>query len=179
MPRLFIAIELPQAVRDQIARLKRPIPTARWVRPEHMHITVRFIGNVEAAQIETALDGVNGESFALTLRGTGRFPPSRKKAPRVLWVGLEDAPALVNLHHAVNAALESVGIPPDHSHGFNPHLTLARLRTHNPAPEATAFLKQTADFRLPPVTVDEFVLIESILTPHGPQYTIRRRYTLT
>ncbi|MFW5748023.1 MAG: RNA 2',3'-cyclic phosphodiesterase [Chloroflexota bacterium] len=181
MPRLFVAIELPDAVTSRAAALKTAIPTARWVRPEHMHITLRFIGEVEDDRVEpikSALATVKATAFDITLGSVGRFPPSPKKAPRVLWVGIDKNPALVALHNRVEAALARAGIKPERGKDFNPHLTLARLKTHKPTPEADTFLTAQTGFMAGIFTVECFVLIESVLSADGPQYTIQGQYAL-
>jgi 2'-5' RNA ligase len=174
MPRLFVAIDLPDPLKDRIAALKTDIPTARWVKPQAMHLTLRFIGAEVPAEkvdpIREALAGIEAQAFDVTLGGVGRFPPSRKKAPRVLWVGIQAAPALLTLHDAVERALEPVGFKPE-KRPFNPHITLARLKTHKPTPQADAFLAEQADFVAGTFHVDRFILYQSELTPQGAIYT--------
>lgn len=180
MPRLFVALMLPETLRQRAAALRTTIPTARWVQPTHMHITLRFIGEVEDAQaaaVDDALASVHALALRFRVAGVGRFPPSPRKAPRVLWLGITPPDALAPLRRAVESALAPVGLPPEGS-AFRPHLTLARLKTHKPTPEADRFLARNADYDAGPVSAADFALIESQLTPQGPVYTARRRYPL-
>ncbi|GAB4527158.1 MAG: RNA 2',3'-cyclic phosphodiesterase [Anaerolineae bacterium] len=181
MPRLFVAIDLPDDLKQRIARLQAEIPTARWVKPEHMHLTLRFIGDevptAKIAPINTALAAVEAAPFTLTIAGVGRFPPSLKKAPRVLWVGLEPQPALQALHAQIEAALEGAGFAPE-GRSYNPHITLARLNLHKPTPAADAFLEEQASFNAGTFTAHQFTLYNSLLTPQGPRYTHEAIYPM-
>lgn len=178
MPRLFVAIDLPAEVKSALSELRGAwqgkIPTARWSNPDNMHLTLRFIdADVPAEKVEpikSALAGIRANHFTLALSGMGRFPPSEKKAPRVLWAGITPDNGLNALHNAVETALETVGFPAE-GRPFNPHITLARLKTHKPAPEADAFLRAGSGFRTSAFRVDEFLLYESQLTPQGARYT--------
>lgn len=173
MPRLFVAIELPAVITEKIVALRTDIPTARWVKAQQMHLTLRFIGDdvlhdaVES--IKEALAQINAQTFPLEIGGVGRFPPAAKKAPRVLWVGIGQQPALNALHDKVESALEKVGFQRE-DRDFNPHITLARLKLRRPAPEATTFLEQHTDFVAGSLTVERFILFNSTLTPQGPRY---------
>src|SRR4051795_9052565 len=98
MYRLFVSIELPDDVKSSLARLAGDVPGARWLEPDEMHLTVRFIGEVDGVvfdDILAALDDVRVPSFTLGLRGVGHFPP--RGEPRVLWAGLERSPELTTL----------------------------------------------------------------------------------
>lgn len=173
MPRLFVAVELPPAVRTDLTALRRDIPGARWVKPDQMHITLRFIGadvpDDRVEPIRGALATVTGAAFSLTLRGVGRFPPDNRRPPRVLWAGLDKAPALFTLHRAVERALATVGFPPE-DRPFSAHITLARVNARQPVPQADRFLRAHADFATGPFPVDQFVLFQSALSPQGPRY---------
>jgi RNA 2',3'-cyclic 3'-phosphodiesterase len=181
MPRLFVAVDLPETHKRRLSGLQTDIPSARWSRPQQMHLTLRFIGaDVPAEQVEpikTALRSIHAGGFDLELRGVGRFPLGSRKAPRGLWVGIQPQPALNDLHHQVESALAGIGIAPD-DRPFSPHITLARLKAHKLSPQAEAFLAAQADFRAEPFTVTEFLLISSTLTPGGSKYTYEERYFL-
>ncbi len=170
MPRLFVAIELPDEVKQRLTRLRADIPGATWVKPGAYHLTLRFLGDqIEAARVPAIVDAlgmVQAAPFDLVLQGVGRFPP--KGSARVLWVGTGEQPALVNLHRAVESALETVGFPPE-SRPFSAHITLARLK-QDARQQVDAFLNQQRRFRSEPIAVSSFHLIESTLTPQGPQY---------
>ncbi len=128
--RLFVALDLNDAVRERIARFIEGVagfaPDARWVRPESLHVTLKFIGEKPPEildQLKTALSSVLGEPFDLTFRGFGFFPTAR--SARVFWVGIEAGEALPALAAAVDRATSTVDIPPE-ERPFSPHLTLAR-----------------------------------------------------
>lgn len=185
MPRLFVAVEIPEDVKSRLYRLRTDIPTARWVKPEHMHLTLRFIGadvpQDKVEPIKDALAQIDAESFALTLRGVGRFPPLRKpgdkSGARVLWAGIDDQPRLLTLHRQIESAVQRLGFKPD-SRGFNPHLTLARLKAYKTPAEVPEFLANHADFQVEPFTITRFVLFNSTLSPQGPTYTHEAVYPL-
>lgn len=180
--RLFVAIDTPQHVKDSLTALHDPeIHGARWVKPHTMHLTLRFIGEVDAdglARYRQALARVQGTPFEMGVRGVGRFPPSAEKAPRVLWAGIDAPDALYTLQAAVSAALEGAGLGKEAHRDYHPHLTLARLKVRRPADKVEAFLQHHADFEIDPFPVTEFVLYESELTPQGAVYTHRARYPL-
>jgi RNA 2',3'-cyclic 3'-phosphodiesterase len=171
--RLFVAIDLPEKVKDQLGALKADIPGARWVKPAQMHLTLRFIGDQvsesQFQQIKTALAAIEAEAFELSLQGVGRFPPSPKKAARVLWVGITPQPRLNVLYQKVEAAVRSVGFPAD-DHDFNPHITLARVQSDKLSQAISTFLEANACFQSETIPVDQFYLYSSLLSPQGPRY---------
>jgi len=182
MPRLFVAIEMSESVKQALVGLKTDIPTARWVKPEQMHLTLRFIGadvpDDKVEPIKAALNTIKLSTFDLSLQGVGRFPPNPKKAPRVIWVGIHAPPELTTLHRQVSAALKTVGFKPDRK-PFTPHITLARLKSHRPSPQADRFLERHHNFDAGTFTVSEFALIRSELSPQGAVYTHESVYTLS
>lgn len=177
--RLFVALDFPDAVRqalhELIARLKPECPGAKWVRPQAMHITMKFIGEVGAEKLEpirAALAPIHStEPVQMQFRGLGFFPNERR--PRVLWCGVEASPNLAELAAAVERALVLLGIPGD-SRDFVPHLTLARFNAEGGARRDLETLVRAAgelksyDFGRTRET--EFHLIESILKPAGAEY---------
>lgn len=179
--RLFIAIDLPDALKDQLEAFKTDIPGAAWVKRTTFHLTLRFLSSdidpIRVPPMVRALEQVSAPPFAVTLCGVGRFPPSAKKAARVLWVGIEPSAALTQLHQAIEQALAVVDFPPE-GRAFNPHITLARLKLDKRAPEVEAFLAEHADFAAEPFTATAFHLYESKLTPQGAQYTRRGSFGL-
>ena len=178
--RLFVAIELPDGTKAALTKLPTPLPTARWSKPENMHLTLRFIGEVDenqAEEIKVALEGVESPRFDLQLQGIGHFPPQKKKAPRVLWVGIAGQPALIELQQRIEKSLRSVGLVPVKK-VFHPHITLARLKVQKPTQQVTNFLQKQAKIALKPFPVTRFVLIESVLSSRGPLYTHLAEYAL-
>lgn len=128
--RLFVALDLDDAVRERISRFMEGVagfaPDVRWVRPESLHVTLKFIGEKPTEildDLKGALSSVRGESFDVTFRGFGFFPTAR--SARVFWVGIEAGDTLPALASAVDHATASLDIPPE-ERPFGPHLTLAR-----------------------------------------------------
>jgi 2'-5' RNA ligase len=128
--RVFIAMDIDDAIRDRIQRFMDGVrgfaPDARWVRPESLHVTLKFIGEKPAEtvdEIKRALSAIQVEGTEITFRGYGFFPGA--KAPRVFWVGVESGPQLAALAKAVDTATAALGIPQE-EHAFSAHLTLAR-----------------------------------------------------
>lgn len=180
--RLFIAIEIPNDVKAQLGALKSDIPGATWVKPAAMHLTLRFLGDridpIRLPPIKMALGSIKAEPFSVTLSGTGRFPPGTKRPARVLWAGMDEPPALLALQASVERAVAAVGFEPE-GRGFNPHITLARLKDGSASTMQIAhFLEQRRAFRAEPFTVSAFYLISSLLTPQGPQYRHEASFAL-
>ena len=172
--RLFVAIELPEAVKEQLSALKTGIPGATWVKPPALHLTLRFLGDhidpIRSTPIKTALASIKAAPFPILLKGTGRFP-SGKRPARVLWVGIAEQRALMSLQAAVEKALATVDFPPE-ERDFSPHITLARLKdtAEGQAARVERFLEAHKDFRAEAFTVEQFYLVSSLLTPQGPNY---------
>jgi 2'-5' RNA ligase len=176
--RLFIAIDLPDAIKDQLRALCIGVPGAKWVKREQLHLTVRFIGEVETAkfqEIKSALKSVQGEPFRMAVQGMGQFPP--KRAARVLWVGLDAPPALHQLHEAIEGALGRAGIAPE-DRPFAAHITLGRLKTPAPLQTVQSYLARHANLQSEAIPVERFTLYSSVLSPHGPTYRPEGIYPL-
>jgi RNA 2',3'-cyclic 3'-phosphodiesterase len=166
MPRLFVAIDIPQPVKDALTRYTRELPAARWVPADQIHLTLRFIGEVGPqtfAAIKEALSGLSFDRFSLALRGVGHFPPGKR--PRVLWVGVEPCAALTALYRDLELALAGAGIEPE-PRPFSPHLTLARLKDSVPA-GVNSFEERHSDLAFPTFQVAEVILFSSVLTNRG------------
>lgn len=176
--RLFVAVDFPDEIKAQLMRLRTDIPTARWVGPEQMHITLFFLGDTErSAEVKTALAAVTALPFELSLTGVGRFPPGERRPPRVLWAGIAPQPALNQLQAQVSAALTDLDFEADERE-FSPHVTLARLKTERSLPETTEFISAHESFRAGPVGVTAFALYSSQLTPQGARYRHEAVYPL-
>lgn len=128
--RIFVALDLSPEIRQRLERFVEGIanfaPEARWVRPESLHVTLKFIGekNLESVeQIKQALSSIRANPIALNVRGYGFFPTP--KAPRVFWAGIETRPELTALAKQIDEATATVGVARE-DHPYNPHLTLAR-----------------------------------------------------
>lgn len=174
--RLFAAIRPPGAVIDALLELESYIPGARWQDEDQLHLTLRFFGEVEAAQAEelaVALEKVTAPPFALALRGVGHF--ERKGRAHTLWAGLAPSDALAALQRKVESAARRAGLAPE-SRKFAPHITLARLGAGSGP--VLPFLAAHGALAGAPWQVSSFDLIESTLTPAGAEYQTVRRYRL-
>lgn len=177
MVRLFVGVELPDDVRERLAALCAGVPGARWVPPENLHLTLRFIGEVagdEADDIYHALSAVRPRSFDITLSGVGHFETGGEV--RQLWAGVERSAELVALRDRIESTLVRLGLEPD-GRRFTPHVTLARLRD-TPAHRVSTFLAHHALFRAGPIPVSHFTLFSSFLQGSGSIYTAEADYPL-
>ncbi len=173
MLRLFVGIGLPPDLKLRISLLCTGVPEARWVDAGNFHLTLRFIGEVDegvASDIDAALLRLAAPRFSLALAGVGQF------GTRMLWVGVEKNPVLLQLQAKVESALQRAGIPPE-GRRYTPHVTLARLRQPL-GPRVPAFLAEHALFRAPPFDVERFSLIASYLTKNGAIYEDQADYPL-
>ena len=173
--RLFVALEIPRAVRDNLATLIKDLrtaaPKARWVRPENIHVTLKFIGEVppdKLPDIRSALSGVRSErAVELNFHGLGFFPSAKR--PSVLWAGIDASDNLQPLAEDIDRSLEKLDFPRE-QRPFVPHLTIARFqppRIHEPLPSAIA---QGSGREFGSLRTGEFHLIESKLKPSGAEY---------
>ena len=168
MHRLFVAIRPPGDVRDLLIDAMDDSPALRWVGDEQLHLTLRFIGEVErpvANDIAAALDRVRSSNFQIRISGAGKF---EKRSGGALWAGVEPKTPVVGLAAKVERALQQVGLEPEHR-AFSPHITLARWNRRN-SEAVEAFLRRNSDLHSDPFDVDRFVLFESKLSRHGPHY---------
>jgi len=179
--RLFVALEIPTAVRGNLASLIEELRAAdaaatknkaRWVRAENLHVTLKFIGNVDAGKLE-AIRVVLGEVSAggdveLRFRGVGFFP--NEKRPRVLWAGIAASPNLAPLAAEIDARLEKLGIARE-TREYAPHLTLARFDPPGISEKLRAAAQENAAREFGAVRAGEFHLFESKTRPTGAEYT--------
>jgi len=128
--RIFVALDIDEAIRERISRFMEGLrgfaPDARWVRPESLHVTLKFVGERPpefVEKIKQALSSVQANSTDVSFRGYGFFPAP--KSARVCWIGLEAGPQLASLARAVDETLFALGVPKE-EHAFSPHLTLVR-----------------------------------------------------
>ena len=178
MIRLFVAIELPGPIRARLAGLCAGVPGAKWVAPENMHLTLRFIGEVDdalAMDIEAALGRVAAPPFRIRLGEIGHFG-SRGKV-RALWAGIEACAGLEHLRGKVESALVRAGLEPE-GRKFTPHVTLARLRDARLS-RVREFLGTGNPIVAEPVPVERFVLYSSFLAREGAIHRIEATYDLT
>lgn len=178
MIRLFVAIVLPEAVKDRLVWLTGGVPGAKWIDRENMHLTLRFIGEVpedRVADIHHGLSRIRQEPFDVALAGVGYFKQGRK--PTVVWAGLDRNEALVQLHDKIEQALQREGLPSD-GRRFSPHVTLARLQRASEA-RVAGFVAQHNLFRAPPFRAESFTLFSSFLSSSRALYTVEAEYPLT
>lgn len=174
--RLFVALELSEAVhaavRDLIGRLERARADIRWVRPEGMHLTLKFIGEVPEEKLEpirAALSGVTSpQPVTLEFRELGYFPNERR--PRVLWVGIEASDNLAPLAAQIEAALEPLGIERE-DRDYVPHLTLGRFKSSKRVDKLQEEIAALPAAEFGRIETGEFFLFQSKLSPAGAQYT--------
>lgn len=182
--RVFCAVELPAEVREaaaaHVARLRRDFPDARagWVRPEGLHVTLKFIGEIEPERLQSLTRAASAAAwkfppFELSIEGAGTFPP--RGAARVLWLGIGDASGqLASLHSRLEKACLAAGFPFE-AKRFNPHLTLARLRQPKGAHELSEAHRRST-FGPHNFNVTELVVMRSELGPGGSRYTPLSRH---
>jgi RNA 2',3'-cyclic 3'-phosphodiesterase len=200
--RLFVAVDVPQAVREALAvaraRLEKLCRSARWVRIEGAHVTLKFIGEVPDEQFESiraALrnirlhprrldrerpdlenDGRVATQIDLHFAGLGFF--SNERRPRVFWAGIEGGPALGQLAAAIEAALVPVGSPRE-NRDFRPHLTLARFDSPEGVEPLRRAVAEISAVEFGRAAVREFYLYRSVLKRSGAEYTRLETYPLS
>ena len=176
MHRLFVAIRLPATVRARLLGLMGGVAGARWLPDEQLHLTLRFIGEVDrhlARDVDAALSSVHHPGFAIALNGLGAF--DRRGEPVTLWAGVTPHEPLRALHKKIDQALVRAGVEPDRR-AYMPHVTIARLPRG--AGPVQGLVEQSGGITSPPFAVDGFTLYESRLTPDGPLYDVVERYEL-
>ncbi len=176
MPRLFAALAIPDDIAPSLARIQAGVPGARWQTREQLHLTLRFIGEVDgrgAAAIHDAFQGIEAPAFELALHGTGAFGA---KHPHALWVGVRPNEALLHLQRKIETAVQRAGLAPDRQK-YTPHVTLARLRGA-PLGRVMDYLTDHALYDSAPFAVNGFILYSSLLTSDGSIYRAEHAYRL-
>jgi 2'-5' RNA ligase len=175
--RLFVALSIPDIVAQGLLLTQGGVPGAHWQTREQLHLTLRFIGEVdgrEANDIDEALASIASPRFSMALKGAGEFG-GRK--PHALWAGVSDRATLDHLNRKIETAMQRIGLPAD-PRKFTPHVTLARLRA-SPIDRVMVWLADHALLASPPFEVGEFKLYSSTLTPNGSVYVPESVYPLT
>jgi 2'-5' RNA ligase len=193
--RIFVAIDLDNEIRAKISRFLEGVrgfaPDVRWVRPESLHVTLKFIGEQKSDQVEAIkehLRKLESASTEIRFTGHGFFPTA--KAPRVFWIGIQAGPELAELAGTVDAAVAELGIPRE-DRPFSPHLTLARGGDISGSPKwrkadglnspfavLQKRLDAMTDLDFGTMTAHEFFLYQSQLSPKGSKYTKLERFAL-
>lgn len=175
MHRLFVGIHLPRPIRRQLLDVMGNIHNVRWQDEEQLHLTLRFVGEVDrhcAEDLAAALQHVRHPALDLSLRGIGCF---QRHGKGTLWAGVARQPALHALHKKVDQICRRAGIVPD-GRAYHPHITLARFSRD--AGPYEPFLHDRAELASPAFHVDGFRLYESRLGSEGARYETVARYPL-
>ena len=178
MYRLFVAVALPETVLAELKPLCGGLTGAKWADSEVMHITLRFIGEVDggvAEDIHLALSRIDAPAFELTLAGIDCFAQAGKV--HTLWVGVEKAPLLIHLREKVQSALLRSDVKPE-PRRFRPHVTLARFRNGANDGRFGAYLQRNNQFRSSPFPVASFTLFRSHLGAGGAYHERLAEYAL-
>jgi RNA 2',3'-cyclic 3'-phosphodiesterase len=182
--RLFVALEIPADVRGRLAalmdNLRTLAPHFKWVRAQNLHLTLKFLGEIDLAKLEAiraALAGLRSmPEFELRYRGFGFFP--NEKRPRVFWAGIDAGPELAKLATAIDGQAAKLGVPQE-DRAFSAHLTLARLDGQIlPVPFRDAFSKYAQE-EFGTTRVMQFHLMESKLKSTGAEYTTLQSFALS
>lgn len=182
--RAFIAIELPANIIDALKKIQDELKDGSnkvaWVKPENIHLTIRFLGDIEAGKI----DGIAGlledaaaknRSFDISVKGAGAFP--KMDNPRVLWAGIEDSKNLLPLYSNLEEGLEPLGLKKE-ERPFKPHLTLGRVKFLNDKKIFRKHIEKYKDITLGQFTAEGICLFQSRLTPNGAVYVKLKEYKL-
>lgn len=176
MPRLFVAIELPESTQQTLTRIQPPpVPGLRLAKPHQMHLTLHFIGDAAVHEIEPVLATVQHKSFQIEIQGVGRFPASGRAS--VLWAGINSNSSLNELHTAVGEALRATGFEPE-TRPYCPHITLARCGPMITEQIVDRFLVDNCQFQETLIPVDHFNLYSSTNVDGAYSYRIEQVFPL-
>jgi len=177
MPRLFVAIRPPAVIRDLLVDAMDDSADFRWQEDDQLHLTLRFIGEVErplANDLADLLGRVRADRLELRIQGVGRF---ERRNSGALWAGIEPKGPLAALAAKIERACVVAGAEPEHR-AFHPHITLARWKGRR-SHEIQHFLERAGGLASGPFAVDSFALLESRLSRHGAHYKNVADYTLS
>lgn len=182
--RTFIAIKIPVEVKEQLkaaqALLNRNFRAVSWARPESIHLTLKFLGEIDdtrtvevGAALEEAARGVN--PFSLTVEGVGGFPTPAH--PRVIWAGINENPELSRLQDNIEKGLSHIGFETE-ERPFSPHLTLCRIKSPADSRGLSRLLAEVKPQIKAEFGVSSFTLFKSVLHAKGAEYSALREITL-
>jgi 2'-5' RNA ligase len=177
MHRLFVAIRLPEAIRDLLIDMMEESADLSWVSDDNLHLTLRFIGEVErpiANDISDSLAQLRSEAFELRIAGVGTFD---RRSGGALWAAVTPKEPVAALAAKVDRACVAAGLEPEHR-AFHPHITLARWRGHRTR-ELERVLTRNGALASEPFQVVSFTLFESHLSRHGAHYQLVAKYPLS
>lgn len=183
--RCFIAIELPEPIRHRLSGLQEALASldreVRWTRPEQIHLTLKFLGEVPDREVLGVCEALAGaatlcEPIDLEIGGVGCFP--ERGAARIIWVGVAGPPpSLTRCHAAIERACADVGFAPE-DRAFRPHLTIGRARAARGSHQLRPALTRHEGFSAGRFVAEELVVFQSILQPGGPIHTVLSRSPL-
>ncbi|MDD3732955.1 MAG: RNA 2',3'-cyclic phosphodiesterase [candidate division Zixibacteria bacterium] len=177
MYRLFVTIDLPVDVKEQLRFICYGVPGANWLDDNQLHLTLRFIGEVDGGvfkDIAEALALIRHEPFELELRGVGCFP--LRKTPKSIWVGVSKNEILVHLQKKIDTALIRLGLKKE-GRKFSPHITLAHLKESR-VNKIAGYLAANGLFKVEPFLVEEFCLYSSYLSSQGAIHQLEESYPM-
>ena len=185
MIRSFLAIELPEAIRNKIDEIQGDLKSShadvRWVNPEKIHLTLKFFGNIEEARVESIIKAIenpvrNTPAFTAKVRRIGAFP--HWKNPRVIWMGVIDEKGTLSpFQKELETELEGIGFEPE-ARAFRPHLTLGRVNSSRGKEGLIQKMERYQEEDFGDFNVERIVLFKSDLRPAGPIYTLLREVRL-
>jgi RNA 2',3'-cyclic 3'-phosphodiesterase len=176
MPRLFTGIELPEAIREDLGDLERPLPGTRWIELDNLHLTLRFAGDIDnrtAQEFADLLSRIEVPAFQMRLVGLGTFGG---RDPRVIWAGVDAGEELLRLARSNERAARAAGLEPA-PRAFKPHVTVARLKNSR-AEMLARFLEKHGGFCTEPFYVTHFTLFSSKPHTGGGPYVIEETFPL-
>jgi 2'-5' RNA ligase len=177
--RTFVAIDLPEEVKDQISLLLQELESydgnIKWVKRQGMHITLKFLGEISSLQAEKVISSLEKIStrhapFTMRIRGTGSFPQGGK-TPRVLWIGLQKNEKILSLQKDLEMELSMIGFPVERR-SFHPHLTLGRVKDPTKITQPLSVLERERDTSFGEWEVASLTFFRSVLKPTGAEYNV-------
>ncbi len=178
MIRSFIAFDLDnEQVRGNLSKVQEALIETRAdlniVKPENIHVTLKFLGDIQFSMVDMIHEGMKKAVFApfnIGIRGLGAFPNLRRM--RVVWAGIEEgAEQLKDIYNQLESNLRTLGFKPE-PRGFSPHLTIARVRTGRNKDELAKLIEQLSSYEFGAIKATCLRLKRSVLTPRGPVYSV-------
>ncbi len=175
--RCFIAIDIPKEIKENISEvinlLSKYGADIKWVKPENLHITLKFLGKTQdllISKIKEELSHVISlyNPFHIKIYGTGMFPAVKR--PRIIWIGVENSNVLISLKEDIEESMSMLGYQKEEKE-FNPHLTIGRIRSHKGIQNIIAALNNFKDKFFGNIMIERIKLMKSDLKPEGAEYT--------
>lgn len=182
--RTFVAIKLPDEIKELLksvqTTLDRGFRGVSWTRPESIHLTLKFLGEIDDRKVGEATAALEGAAkgigpFSLELEGVGSFPNARN--PRVVWAGIKTSPELIVLQQAIEKNLQAIGFEAE-ERPFTPHLTLCRIKTPDDGRALGRLIAETKPQASMAFEVSSFAFMKSVLKPTGAIYTPIQEFAL-